>query len=123
MRNKKGQGIIAEYSLTFFLVTAFVFAMSIYVRRTVQARIRGALGTVVSEVNAVVRAADSNLLGDVLPTYEPYYSSYQMERQQEFAVVEREYPAGMMGIIDKATLNDIVSSAAVSIQYPPVNAD
>lgn len=123
IKNKQGQGIIAEYALTFFLVTAFLFAMSTYVRRTVQARVRGALGSIVNEINAVVLATDSNLIGEVLPTYEPYYASYQMERQQDSAIIEREYPAGMMGIIEKTTLNDISSGSAISIQLPPVNAD
>ena len=65
-RDKKGQGISAEYVFLITLVSVAIVGMTIYVRRSLQARIR------VGNRMVYGRAADA-INGMVLAEYEPYY--------------------------------------------------
>lgn len=69
LRNSRGQGHMVEYTLTFFLVIAVANAMSDYVKRAIQGRIRDTMKVAVSEVNAAyVGNRDRAWF-----YYEPYY--------------------------------------------------
>jgi hypothetical protein len=64
---KKGQSVSGEYVLLAVLVVLAITAMTVYVRRTLQGRMRDA------SMVAVLRA-NTALGQDVLIEYEPYYT-------------------------------------------------
>lgn len=65
-RSQSGQGVMGQYALVFFFVLAAITAMSVYVRRGLQARTYGAREYLVSTIES-----ETGL--DVADGYEPYY--------------------------------------------------
>jgi hypothetical protein len=94
--NNKGQGLGVQYTTTFFLVTAFVVAMTVYVQRTVQGRIRDAREYMVRTVNGVYTDPSLNVRGKPYKEYEPYYVDTTVLRDSQRKETERllqTYPA------------------------------
>lgn len=114
--------MVVEYAITFFLVVAFVSAMSVYVRRTVQARIRGAAKYASHEAEEVWNNSEANLIGKFYGQYEPYYVQAQTYRTIESTIEQDVFAAGKVGIHQKIT-NEQTITEATSRQLPPVNAD
>jgi hypothetical protein len=124
LQNNKAQNIFAEYSIIFFLVVAFMSAMGLYIRRTLQARVIGAAGYITREVNAVL--ADNtyyNYVGKYHRQYEPYYVASQGERTIDQEIDELTLPAGNAGIYEKQHIRDITNMYSVSDQLSPQYAD
>ena len=73
--NKKGQAILSEYVMIFFVVIGAGVAMTVFVQRSFEARIHDARNLLINAVNS---ACDSNCMkatgGSSIPyEYEPYY--------------------------------------------------
>jgi Tfp pilus assembly protein PilV len=75
-RNKSGQSISAEVVITFVLVTVAIVAMSTYIRRTMQARVRDAVIFTRDEASSALGGANVAL------QYEPYYASAEAKTSQ-----------------------------------------
>lgn len=123
LQNKKGQGMTVQYVLTFFLVVALVSAMSVYVRRTLQARIRGARNWMGITVNAVTSNPSYNLVGNYLISYEPYYANQTAVREVDSSEIRQH-----MGNVPSSPgtfqldYDHQVTTESTSYQLPPVNA-
>ena len=75
-RHKSGQSITAEVVITFVLVTVVIVAMSTYVRRTMQARVRDATIFTRDEASSALGGANVDL------QYEPYYVLAESQTNQ-----------------------------------------
>lgn len=75
--NNKGQSILSEYVMIFFVVIAAATAMTTYLQRGFEARIHDARNFAVSSVISS-NACDANCLqatgGSIAHEYEPYYT-------------------------------------------------
>jgi hypothetical protein len=131
--NRKGQGMFVQYTLTFFLVVGFVTAMTVYVRRVVQARIRGAGDFMGNQVNEVWSDPAHGIVGNFYLQYEPYYASTKARKQLKTLEVEKIIPAGKDGIAVKEypyvlqgyniIAENTTTTETQSTQASPENAD
>lgn len=67
--HKTGQAVMGQYALVFFVVIAAVTAMTIYVRRGLQGRIRDARTHMIDTIK------DGSGIKDISLAYEPYYQN------------------------------------------------
>jgi len=126
LRNKKGQKTFTEYSITFFLVVAFLAAMGVYIRRTLQARVIAVERYVIGEVNSVFANNEYyNYLGNYAQQYDPYYAVSRGVRTVDSEIVERLLPvgAGKTEIYEKIYVQDVTNMDYVSNQLSPQYAD
>ena len=75
-RQHQGQTIIGQYALVFFVAIATITAMTIYVRRGIQARIYDA------ETYAL-KAIKTGANVSVLAQYEPYYTNRTSDKKAD----------------------------------------
>ncbi|MCR4337121.1 MAG: hypothetical protein NUV91_04870 [Candidatus Omnitrophica bacterium] len=125
LKNSQGQGVGVQYALTFFLVVATVAGMSLYVQRTLQARIRGATRMVPLVVaNATEIGFETGyLVGDISIQYEPYYLNTVATRQVTSRETRqlRDTGIGTSGSFQH-DVDQTVSVGAVSGQASPRRA-
>lgn len=135
--NQQGIAPIAEYALTFFLVIAVILAMSTYIQRTLQGRMRDARIYMVETassacgsdcLNATGLSSDTKTIG---MQYEPYYvqTNALVSRQaQDWKTLEGVGYYDIHGIprfgtgIFRAQTNTQNQSTASSNQLAPVAA-
>ncbi len=74
---KKGQSSLPEYVVTFFIVIATVVAMTVYIQRSIQAKVKDSrdymVGLASGECGSDCRAAARISGGSIPHEYEPYY--------------------------------------------------
>lgn len=113
LRDNRGQGIIVEYALTFFLVVAVVTAMSMYFRRTVQGRVRDSIIYMANSVS-------QEYPGNVWVQYEPYYLNTDTRRQfysEETSYLLPSFPTPS-GIFE-VNYNQTTTAQSYGEQAPP----
>lgn len=120
--NDKGQAILAEHVMVFFIVVAALTAMTVLVRRAFEARIHDARNFA---IEMAANACDVNCQAasnGVSWGYEPYY-------MQTFSDVQRNSDnhqgitngsAGELGAIYISSVNDTSNISSISHQLPPV---
>lgn len=123
LSNQRGQALIIQYALTFFVVVAFATAMTVYVRRALQARVHGAQNYVLAEAETVLVDPANNLVGNLYKQYEPYYVKTSAKRSLQSEVEESMWPVGKTGLYGKIGNETTTVTDATSFQYPPVNAN
>ena len=85
IRNNRAQAISSEYVMVFFIVIAVSTAMTIYFKRSIQARMRDARMYMVKEI--ITRTNGVNFVGNgIWVEYEPYYT-HQIAQTDRFASV------------------------------------
>jgi len=99
LRTIRGQGIVVQYAAVFFLVVAFVTAMSVFIRRAVQSRMLAAQDYSFKEINAVFENPDYEFAGNLWAQYEPYYLDSQVTQRSSQQVIKQITPAGRDGIM------------------------
>ena len=108
--------VLGEYALTFFLVVGVLTAMSVYIRRVLQAKMFDARKYMINTVKSAPH------IGKIKLEYEPYYvatTSLTDESHQEELNVSG---GGHTGIFRKS-FDDVTSVQTNSLQLPPANAD
>jgi len=113
-RTQSGQTAITEYVVIFFLAIGALVAMSVYIQRTLQARIHDSRDYMISEA---ARAHE----GPIHYEYEPYYGYVATNVQRNQDDTTRLLGSGATGIFRK-TLNQAVNSSTISQQAAPKNA-
>jgi uncharacterized protein (UPF0333 family) len=126
--NNKGQTILAEYVMIFFVVIAAATAMTTFVQRGFEARVHDTRDFAINSVlsNSVcdancVRAAGGNIFYE----YEPYYAAMTSDVQQNQAS-NTEATAGniqVIGGVYRNSLNEATTTNSVSYQLPPACAN
>lgn len=122
--NDKGQSILAEHTMIFFVVIAALLAMTTYVQRAYEARIHDARNFM---INAVLNSGvcDANCMaaagGNVYLGYDPYYlqqvSGITSHARDKLGVTSGKPIA--LGVIFNTTYNEASSTVATSLQIPP----
>ncbi|MCA9398114.1 MAG: hypothetical protein KC618_00065 [Candidatus Omnitrophica bacterium] len=116
LKNKKAQAVSGEYVLLFFLVIGMMTAMSIYFRRTIQARIYDANGTMFNIVKD--RTTGLNIVGNLYTEYEPYYANTQSIVERNTATTEELFQGGGA----KVSYDEETIMRTNSVTAPPKDA-
>jgi|GEM_PF-652176 len=126
---KKGQSSLPEYVVTFFLVIAAAVAMTVYIQRSLQAKIKDSRDYMVSvaanECGPDCRAAAGISGGSIPREYEAYYGKVdsQTSRNSE----SRSSLAGGTHLVNgtarlydaRRMTNETVETTSNSEQLPP----
>ena len=129
--NKKGQAVVSEYVMIFFVVIAAVVAMTTYVKRGYQARIHDARNFAVDSIMNS-GACDANCLaatgapGNQIPyEYEPYYAQMMVDvgnTSNDSSTATTGNPA-IMGAKYGRSTNEATTSITTSDQLPASCSD
>ena len=125
--NNKGQAILSEYVMIFFVVVAAGVAMTTFVQRAYQARIHDARNFMIETVSNS-GACDANCLlaagisGTQIPfEYEPYYSyaisNVQQNQQDRSSATSGN--AQVIGVTYNKLLDDTTQTNSLDCQLPP----
>ena len=122
--DNRGQSSLPEYVVTFFIVIATVVAMTVYIQRSIQARIKDSRDHMVSvaagECGPDCRAA-AGISGSGIPReYEPYYGRGDSRTSRNSSV-----SANLIGGTDRTdrqfnkSTEETVETTSTSSQLPP----
>ena len=121
--NNKGQTILSEYVIIFFVVIAAVTASTIFVQRGLEARIHDARNFM---INAVINACDADCLnatgGNIAYGYEPYYEqtlANVYRNAQEAVGITKSGVNWSIGSIYTKAANDTTQVLSTSNPLPP----
>jgi uncharacterized protein (UPF0333 family) len=127
--NNKGQAVLSEYVMIFFVVIAAGVAMTTYLQRGYEARIHDARNYLIdSLMNS--GACDANCLaatgaaGNQIPyEYEPYYSIMlsNVQQDQNDISTSTNGSAQAIGAIYNKIYNEETGTNSTSYQLPPSN--
>ena len=124
LRNHRGQTTAMEYVMMFFLVSAMMAAMSLYVKRAVQGRMRDARRYMILQVNEVYTG--NIALSNLTLGYEPYYLNSVTYRGQDtddtLRLIGSTLPTASSGIF-QAEYNEVTRLRVFANTAPPANAD
>ena len=124
--NNKGQAVLSEYVMIFFVAVAALVAMTTFVQRGFEARIHDARNFAVDAANAACDTGCQNATGNSISyEYEPYYS--QMVADSASSQREKKTSTSGSGAeIGAVYTKGIVQQSATdmnSIQLPSKNAN
>ncbi len=125
--NNKGQAILSEYVMIFFVVIAAAVAMTTFIQRGFEARVHDARNFM---INSVINsgACDANCLratgaaGNQIPyEYEPYYAQMLSDvgHNEEENAEATAGNAQVIGAIYTKSLNEETKTISTSSQLPP----
>jgi len=129
--NNKGQAILSEYVMVFFVVIAAAVALTTFVQRSYQARIHDARNFMIDTLTNS-GACDANCLsaagitGNQIPyEYEPYYSVSlsDIQQNQQDRTSTASGNAQVIGAIYNKSLNENSQTNSFDCQLPPECAD
>jgi hypothetical protein len=127
-RNKKGAASLAEYSITILLVATALAAITTYVKRALQARIRDARHYMISTANSACEDNCRNAAHiaegkSIHQQYEPYYTQTSATIAQD-SVNDKGLVASDVGTTGDfiGKVNAQTQSAVASLQLPPQQA-
>jgi hypothetical protein len=135
LRNQRGVTAVAEHAITILLVVATLIAMTAYVRRSLQARVRDARHYMIQTINSAcvdtiepgtqVRkgcrtAANINGL-NMSEQYEPYYTHTSAAIEQDRTNYKRLFASSGVGNFVE-DLNTQIKTSAGSDQWAPIKA-
>jgi len=121
LRNNSAQSVIGEYVLILFLIVGMMTAMTIYFRRTVQARIRDARHYMVE----TVRNRTGDYYNDVLyHEYEPYYANTDSTVRHTMETNQYLLPTGPQTTtgISRYMVNEDTEVGTIGNTAPPKDA-
>ena len=108
--------VLGEYALTLFLVVGVMTAMTVYIRRVLQARLFDARKYMINTVKSAPH------VGKLKMEYEPYYVDTKSMTDQSIVEQDKLLGGGHTGIFRK-TFDDVTNVQTNSTQLPPANAD
>jgi len=121
--NNKGQAVLAEHAMIFFVVIAALTAMTVLVQRGLQARVHDVRDYMINAVNS---ACDANCQqaagGSSVPyEYEPYYVQTLSEVNQNSNDVTGTMTGNpkALGVIYKKVYNEKTGTQSTGVQLPP----
>mgnify|MGYP007077447480 CR=1 FL=1 len=121
INNNRAQSVMGEYVLTFFLVVAFMTAMTLYLKRSLQGYVRDAKNQM---GNVVENRAAGFYTGPVYTEYEPYYTNSMAAVSRSLGQTDRLAPSpGFTTGIFSKTFNERTDSQIKSDVLPPKLAD
>ena len=125
LRQKKGQAVFGEYVLLAVIVVAVVTAMTVYVRRALQGRVRDSImssaATARTPFSKNGGVTFESYTGVVHLQYEPYYANRASFIDQQSDSVRTLTAGGSSGIYHE-DINDKMYIQTYSNQAPPKDA-
>lgn len=122
--NNKGQSILSEHVMVFFVVVAALVAMTTYVQRTFEARIHDTKDFMIqSVINS--GACDANCLAatgnQISYEYEPYYTQTisDVRQNQKVTKTATQGKPQAIGVIYYNSINEETNTESNSNQLPP----
>jgi hypothetical protein len=122
--NNKGQSVMSEYVLIFFVVIAAVAALTVLVQRTFEGRVHDARNFMIDTlINS--NACDANCRqatgGNIYYEYEPYYSLSLSDVQHNLNDTTTSTTGNpqAIGAIYNNELNEATTTVSTSTQAPP----
>ncbi|MDO8675285.1 MAG: hypothetical protein Q7K71_04110 [Candidatus Omnitrophota bacterium] len=121
INGQNGQSSLPEYVVTFFLVVATAVAMTVYIQRSIQAKIKDSrdymVNVAANECGPDCRAA-AGISGSGIPReYEPYYGKVDSRTSRNSDV-----RTGLAGGADRQfrkITNETIETTSNSEQLPP----
>jgi len=110
---------MGEYVVTFFLIIGIMSAMTLYLKRALQGRIRDAK---VAMGNIVETRAGGQWVGNFYTEYEPYFINTAATVSRTMTSGQNLRSGASSGIFSQ-TFNEATSVQAVSDTAPPQLAD
>ena len=95
MRNRNGQST-AEYAIVLSIVIAAVIGMQVYVKRGLQAKVKGAMDHFATGVTGNAGGAPGGGIGTVAQ-YEPYYANTNYTINENSSSVDTYRNGGLFG--------------------------
>jgi len=129
--NKKGQAVLSEYVMIFFVVIAAIVAMTVFVQRSLQGRIHDARNYMIDSVTNT-GACDANCLlatgattNQIPYQYEPYYAQVLSDTEHNEALNSgmTNGQAAAIGAVYTKGFSDTSKTIATSVQLPSECAD
>ena len=117
LSNKRAQAVMGEYVLTFFIIITVMTTMTIFLKRTLQGRIRDAR----SEMGNIVATRAGGLYTGLITThYEPYYVNTVATVDRDSVSMQglRESPGFSSGIFNQV-FDERTIMNSVSVTAPP----
>ena len=123
--NNKGQSILSEYVMIFFVVIAGVAAVATFVQRGLEARIHDARTFM---INSVINsgACDANCVqaagGNISYEYEPYYAQMLLDvghNEQVNTGATTSAVNWSIGAVYTKSVNEAATINSASTQLPP----
>ena len=133
IRCRKGQAVVPEHVVVFFIVVAALTAMTVYVKRALQARVRDSNIYMVNVASNACAQAEAGRTaawnvdcqgaanfqnGQLRPEYEPYYGMVNSDVQRGYSETQ-----GFNGPLFTKQFTDNRTTATTSVQRPPENAN
>jgi len=118
LKNNRAQAVFGEYLLVFLIVVGFLTAMTIFVKRALQAKVYDARNYM---YNTVADRTGDYYNGTVAIEYEPYYLSYNRAVTRGVDNDSNLLPGATTGIFRK-TLDQTTSVQTESETAPPREA-
>ena len=125
LNNHKAQANVGEYVLIFFLIIGMITAMTIYVRRALQARIFDATRLIKNAdcfgpgcVPGTKHLYAANMLGNIVLQYEPYYVLSYADREGDFQQKTTLTDGSFGGVFSK-TVNEVSYFNTISETLSP----
>jgi len=122
--NNKGQAVLSEYVMIFFVVIAAAVAMTTFVQRALEARIHDARNFAINSVLSS-GACDASCLqaagGKIAYEYEPYYtvSVANVAQNEQDVLGATTGNAQVLGAIYIKSTNEHTGTVGSSCQLPP----
>jgi hypothetical protein len=110
----KAQTNVSEYLVTFFIAIGSIVAMTVYVQRALQAKIRDSR-------NYMIETAAQAQGHDIQFEYEPYYGFVNSMVSRESDVQQALLPGGTTGFYTK-NMDESIYVESLSVQAPPREA-
>lgn len=117
--NKKAQASMGEYAITIAIVMAVIMGMSVFIRRTMQARIWDARNAM---VDTVVNRTAGYGVQNIYFAYEPYYESSSSETTLRSDEQTSLTAGGHTGVFTRE-LDQEISTSSQSVTAPSRDAD
>jgi hypothetical protein len=125
--DNKGQTVLSEYVMIFFVVIAAAVAMTTYVQRALEARIHDERNFMIDSVtksgacDASCLAATGATGGKIPYSYEPYYANMYsfVQQNQQDTTTATTGKAAVLGATYNKILNDNTQTGSTSCQLPP----
>ncbi|OGX06010.1 MAG: hypothetical protein A2Z88_05985 [Omnitrophica WOR_2 bacterium GWA2_47_8] len=127
LKQKNGQAVLGEYVLLFFLVVAGITAMSVYMKRAIQGRLRDSRQYMQRMVLNTLR--DQSIPGDPDPQiwaeYEPYYMNRVTDTSSTIYDEKHLLPSGpgTTSGIYRSRIDETKVIKSTSNQAPPKDAN
>ncbi|MBF0511592.1 MAG: hypothetical protein HQL13_04595 [Candidatus Omnitrophica bacterium] len=119
--DNKGQSIMSEHVMIFFVVIAALSAMTLFVQRAFEARVHDAHTYLIKQVNSACDANCQMAANGIGYEYEPYYTrtlSFVAQNSEDMSTIQKGHEASFTSVYGRS-YHQKTSATVNSSQLPP----